>query len=190
MSDEKIRWKKLGSKAGPELPLFKARIDTLVHPKTSVEFDRLVLEAPDWVTVVAVDGNGDTVIVEQHRFGVGDLTLEPIGGIVDEGETPLEAGKRELLEETGYGGGRWHYLGSVQANPAYQPNLCHHWLAQGVQKLQSPMLDEGEAIRVHLMSLDELKAAIASGRLKHALGLSALSRVFPLWELPHILSTE
>ena len=96
------------------------------------------------------------------------------------------AARRELLEETGFGDGRWQYLGSVQANPAIQNNLCHHWLAEGVRAVQAPAPDAGEAIRVHLMTLEEIKEAIASGTLRHPLGLSALSRVFPLWELPYV----
>ena len=51
--------------------------------------------------------------------------------------------------------------------------------------VQAPTPDASEAIRVHLMTLDEIKEAIAVGRLRHPLGLSALSRVFPLWEFPY-----
>lgn len=190
MVDDVLRWKKLRSNTGPELPLFRTRIDFLEHPTSSEKFERLVLEAPDWVNVVAITEDGKSVLVEQYRFGIGDLTLEPVGGIVDAGEKPLAAAKRELLEETGFGGGRWHYLGSVQANPAFHNNLCHHWLAEDVQEMQAPTPDEGEAIRVHLVTLDQIKTAIAEGRLIHALALSALSRVFPLWDLPHIVSHD
>jgi 8-oxo-dGTP pyrophosphatase MutT (NUDIX family) len=185
MNDDALRWKKLRSEAGPELPLFQVRFDTMQHPETSAEFQRLVLEAPDWVTVVAVTTDHKIVMVEQYRFGVGELTIEPVAGIVDRGEESRDAGKRELLEETGFGEGTWRYLGSVQANPAYHNNLCHHWLVENVVSLQMPKPDAGEAIRVHLMSLDQIREAIAVGRLKHPLGLSALSRVFPLWELPY-----
>lgn len=185
MKDVALLWKKLRSEAGPKLPLFRVRFDTMQHPETSEEFQRLVLEAPDWVTVVAVTTDHKIVMVEQYRFGVGELTIEPVAGIVDRGEEPRDAGKRELLEETGFGEGTWRYLGSVQANPAYHNNLCHHWLVENVVSLQTPKPDAGEAIRVHLMSLDEIREAIAVGRLRHPLGLSALSRVFPLWELPY-----
>jgi 8-oxo-dGTP pyrophosphatase MutT (NUDIX family) len=180
-----LKWRKLGSEAGADIPLFKLRIDTMQHPASRDEFRRMVLEAPAWVTVVAVTSNDEIIMVEQYRFGVGELTLEPVAGTVDPGEETLVAAKRELLEETGYGGGEWRYLGSVQTNPAIFDNLCHHWLVEGVERVQEPTPDEGEALRVHLLSLAELRAAISDGRLRHSLGLSALSRVFPLWELPY-----
>jgi len=108
---------------------------------------------------------------------------------VTPGEDSLVAAKRELLEETGFGGGSWHYLGYVQANPTIQNNLCHQWLAKDVVSMQPPKLDDGEALRVHFMTLDEIKEAISAGRLRHPLGLSALSRVYPLWEFPHTSAT-
>ena len=188
-TSDSLHWERLESETGPELPLFRVRFDTLQHPTSSAVFKRMVLESPDWVNVVAVTADGKIVIVEQFRFGVGELTMEPAAGIIDPGEEPLDAARRELLEETGFGSGNWRYLGSVQANPAYQENSCHHWLAEDVVSLQAPTPDAGEAIRVHLMTLDEIKAAIAAGQLRHPLALSALSRVFPLWELPYVPAT-
>ena len=186
MQDDALHWEKVASQAGPELPLFQVRLDTMRHPTSSEEFQRLVLETSDWVTIVAITKDGKIVMVEQYRFGVGEITIEPVAGMVDAGEDSLCAAKRELLEETGFAQGNWQYLGSVQANPAIHNNLCHHWLVEGVELVQAPTPDAGEAIRVHLMTLDDVKQSITAGRLKHPLGLSALTRVFPLWELPYV----
>jgi ADP-ribose pyrophosphatase len=182
MRDDGLVWEKVSSEYGPELILFRARYDYMRHPQSSETFKRLVLEADDWVNVVAITPEGKVVMVEQFRFGIGDLTIEPVAGMISPGEKSLAAAKRELLEETGYGGGEWRYLGAVEPNPATQNNLCHHWLAEGVDVVQAAEPEAGESIRVHLMTLADIQGAIEAGRLRHTLALSVLSRVFPLWE--------
>lgn len=185
MTSDTLRWTRLGSKTGARIPLFRVRLDQMQHPTSNDAFERVVLEAPEWVNVVAVTRAGKIVMVEQYRFGVSELTIEPVGGTVDPGEDSLAAAKRELLEETGFAGKQWRYLGSVQANPAIHDNRCHHWLVEGAEAVQPPAPDPGEAIQVHLMTLDEVRAAFESGAFSHSLGISAMSRVFPLWDCPY-----
>ncbi|MEM7278839.1 MAG: NUDIX hydrolase [Pseudomonadota bacterium] len=184
MATRDLNWTLLSSKSGPDLPLFTVRLDTMQHPLSGEAFERMVLETSDWVNVVAVTAEQKVIMVQQYRFGVGALTLEPPAGLVDAGEESLDAAKRELLEETGYGGGQWSSLGRVQANPAIHNNFCHLWLAENVSYMQDPAPDPGEAIAVKLMSPDEVRAAVAENEILHPLGLAALSRVFPLWECP------
>ena len=86
------------------------------------------------------------------------------------------------MEETGFASDDWSYLGAVEPNPAFHNHLCHHWLAQNVYKKEAQSLGEGEAIQVEFLSHKEITAAVQGGELKHALALSALSRVFNLWD--------
>ena len=149
-------------------------------------FERLVLESVDWVNVVALTPSGQSVMIRQYRFGVGYTTLETPGGMVDPGENSLQAAKRELMEETGYSAQQWQYLGAVEPNPAFHNHLCHHWLATDVELVGTQQQGAGENIDVELMSVEEIRQATQQGELKHALALSALSRVMPLWPLPFV----
>lgn len=179
-----LTWRHLGSEPGPTLPLFRVRLDRLRHPRREQEFRRLVLESGDWVNLVALTGDRKVVLVRQHRFGVGYATLEPPGGMVDPGEDSLAAARRELREETGYGGGRWRYLGAVEPNPAYHDHLCHHWLAEDVQREGAPQPTAGEALEVVLWSPEQVVAAARAGEIRHSLALSVFARVFDLWPRP------
>jgi len=182
---QELDWQVLGSRyedAG--LMLFEKRIDRLRNPRNGQVFERLVLESVDWVNVVALDADGRSLMIRQYRFGVGYTTLETPGGMVDPGEDSKTAAARELLEETGFASDNWSYLGAVEPNPAFHNHLCHHWLAQDVYRAQTQNLGDGESIALEFMTQEQVRAAVVSGELKHALALSALSRVFSVWPMP------
>lgn len=181
-----LEWDKVDSAydADAGLILFEKRIDHMRNPRNDKVFERLVLESVDWVNMVAKDGNGDCVMIRQFRFGVGYTTLETPGGMVDPGEDSLGAAQRELMEETGYASDNWTYLGAVEPNPAFHNHLCHHWLAEDAYLAREQDLGDGELIAVELMNSEQVRAAVVSGELKHALALSALARVYSLWPLP------
>lgn len=182
-----LDWEHIDSSydADAGLILFEKRIDRLRNPRNDKVFDRLVLESVDWVNMVAVDADQRCVMIRQFRFGVGYTTLETPGGMIDPGEDSYTAAARELLEETGYASKHWSYLGAVEPNPAFHNHLCHHWLAEDAYLEHEQDLGDGESIAVELMSEAEVRQAVQSGELKHALALSALARVYELWPRPY-----
>jgi ADP-ribose pyrophosphatase len=179
-SDPVSRWSRVSSERGPDLIVFRSRFDRMTHPLSGEDLDRLVLESSDWVNVVALTRDERLIVVKQYRFGTADITTEVPGGMIDPGEGHEESAKRELLEETGYSSTEWTYLGSVDPNPAVQTNHMHHWLAKNCDLLGEQDLDAGEDIEVATLSEAELRSAVATGEIRHALVLTALHRVYDL----------
>jgi 8-oxo-dGTP pyrophosphatase MutT (NUDIX family) len=98
-----------------------------------------VLEYADWVQVVALDDQEHVILVEQYRHGLGITSLElPTGSMEPEDVDPLDAGRRELVEETGFEADSWQHIATLAPNPANQNNRCHIVLALGA-RLSSPL---------------------------------------------------
>ena len=135
-----------------------------------------VLEYPDWVNVTAITKNGEMVFIRQYRHGVHRTDFELCAGVIEEGEDSCEAAKRELLEETGFGGGEWTKLCSLAPNPSTQTNFTHCFLAIGVERLQEQQLDGGEDISVHLLKPEDVVNMLKNDRIIQAL------MVGPLWK--------
>ena len=173
-------WERIASEHRPHMILFRPRYDTVVHPLSGTHMQRLVLEVPPWVNVVALTGARELVLVRQYRFGTESISLEIPGGMVDRGEDQRGAAERELREETGYTAARWTYLGCVEPNPAFQDNLCHHWLAEGAVRTHAQTLDGGEDIEVVTLSLERVRALVGGGAIRHSLGLTARARLLDL----------
>ncbi|MBL8078161.1 MAG: NUDIX hydrolase [Anaerolineales bacterium] len=135
-----------------------------------------VLEFQTWANVLAVTRDQKVVLVKQYRHGVQEVLLELPGGVVEDGETPMDGIKRELLEETGYATDQFIEVGNFYPNPANQTNTMYSFLALDVEKVANLHLDDGEDLEVHLIPLDELIAMTKRGEFLHALQVATLFR--------------
>jgi ADP-ribose pyrophosphatase len=153
----------------------RLRSDSVLLPGGRLPSSCTVFEYPDWVDVIALTAELNIVLVDQYRHAVGQMRTEFPAGVVDNGEEPLAAIKRELLEETGYASEQWHLLGSAPVNPVLQTNRIHCFLALASHKVAEQDLDEGEAIRTHELPLPEFIEQVEAGRLElPALQLASL----------------
>ena len=96
------------------------------------------------------------------------------GGVAEEGETPEEACRRELLEETGYEFDQFQYLGKISANPATTTNLTHMFLATGGKKVNEQQLDETEEVEVVFHSIDEVKEMVLQNCIVQSLHVNCI----------------
>jgi 8-oxo-dGTP pyrophosphatase MutT (NUDIX family) len=144
------------------------------RPSEKAERDYVVIHSPDWVNVVAVTPDRQLVLVRQFRFGVDNLSLEVPGGVIEDGEDPVAAGRRELLEETGYGGGEASLLGCVHPNPAIMDNRCHFVLVLGAVPTGPMQWDDDEDIQVCPAPADEAVGLARTGAITHSLSVAAL----------------
>lgn len=172
------RWKTLKSEYLIRRPWLTARRDAVQLPNGEINDEFYVLEYPDWINVIAITPNGDFVFVRQYRYALDLDSVELCAGVIEPGETPEEGARRELLEETGYGGGTWQEIMIIGQNPSTCNNWTHCFLATGVEKLQNQQLDRTEDIEVVLLSRDEVRQMLNSGQLKQALMLAPLWRYF------------
>lgn len=147
----------------------------VVTEKGAVLDPYYVLTYADWAVTVAITPDDRVVLVRQYRHGTASQSLELPGGCVDQSDaTPLHAALRELREETGFGGGRAEYLGSVAANPALQTNRLHIAVLHDAVKVAEPHLEQGEELVVDYLSVDDAVALAASGGMEQGLHAAAL----------------
>jgi ADP-ribose pyrophosphatase len=167
-------WKREGERVLASTKVIELRSVRYVHPVRGTQRDFVVAHAPDWVNVVAVTPDRKIVLVRQFRFGSNALSLEVPGGAIEEGEDPVAAGLRELLEETGYGGGTVRPLGRVRPNPAIMDNWCHFVLVEGAVPTGPINWDTDEEIEVLTATVTDVLGWARSGTISHSLSVAAL----------------
>ena len=173
------KWRVLHSEYLARKPWFTVRHESLALPDGRTIPDYYVFEYPEWVNITAIDPEGRFVMIDQYRHGLGETSYEIPAGVVEPSDASLlDAARRELREETGYGGGEWRLLTSISANPATQNNLTHCFLATGVERIGEQQLDATEDIRVHLFSRDEVRELLRTDRIRQALMAAPLWRYF------------
>lgn len=176
------RWRKLDSRTVASTRIFDVESVDFQHPDHAEPRDFFVINAPDWVNVVALTPQEELVLVRQFRFGTNDLSLETPGGVVDAGEDPLVTGVRELREETGFVGTSARVLAVVHPNPAIQSNRCHIVFIEGAEQSAALAWDPNEEFEILVVPVAEALARAQRGEITHALALNALFYFLPEWE--------
>ncbi|GAB5520196.1 MAG: NUDIX hydrolase [Rhodothermales bacterium] len=168
------KWTRLGTELVLDNRWLRVRRDALRSPEGYELDDFYVVEYPSYVSVLCQTQDGEIVLVEQYRNGIGQMTWECPSGMIDPGEDAFGAARRELLEETGYRADTWYHIGSLAPEPSKADVWAHLFVATEAVRVQDEVLDEQEELRVHHVKLDEFIAQAGKPPFVHAMHVALL----------------
>lgn len=144
-------------------PWMKINVQQVRLPDGQVVDDYHHISIADHVIIYAETEEGLVIIERQYKHGVGRVSLTlPAGGIHD-GEEPLAAAERELLEETGYSADTWQELGVFVVHGNYGCGKAHIFKATGAKKVAPADSGDLEEMEILLMKPEDVSAALFNG---------------------------
>ena len=153
-------------------PVFGVRQERVVEPG-GIKVTRDVVTHPGSVVLLPIFPDGRILLVRQYRHAVGEFLWELVAGRIEPGEAPLDAARRELLEETGCTARRYRKLLDVFPTPGFVSERMLIYLAEGLQCGKSrPEADE--RISVRRWRLAELERMIELRRLRDAKSIAGI----------------
>lgn len=169
------KWETLESKKIANLYIFDAYIKQRKNPISDEIGNFTIIESPNWVNIIPITKDNKIVMIEQYRHGTDSIVLEIPGGLIEKDEDPMNAAKRECLEETGYSSEDEQPIltGISLPNPAYQNNQCYSYIWNNVTLNHKQNLDKHEIIQVYEFTPQEVKQKIINGQINHAIILTA-----------------
>lgn len=145
--------------------VFTVTEDEASDPKTGFHVGRAIVRHRGSAVMMAVDEKQRVLLVRQFRLPAGGYLWELPAGRLDEGETPLRAAKRELIEETGYRARTWEKLASFWPSPGYVGEKMTLFLATGLTAGEATPMDD-ERIEARWFTRQELDRMLRAGRIQ------------------------
>lgn len=179
-ANDDMSWEVLESEYLYKRPWLTAKREHVKLPTGAEIKDFYVLEYPDFCNVIAITKDGKFLLERQYRHAQHFTGYEIPAGCVEVGEDPMEAAKRELYEETGFGGGEWSHFMTISPNAGACTNYSHTYLAVGVEQLSNQHLEESEDIKIILMESEEVFRMLKNDEFHQAMMAAPLWKYFSM----------
>jgi ADP-ribose pyrophosphatase len=153
--------RRLSTRRGFDGKLLHVRVDT-VRLASGRETVREVIEHPGSVAIIALTEDRRVILVRQYRYAAGRTLLEIPAGTLDTDESPAEAARRELIEETGFAPGHLTELVTYSPTAGYSSERMTLFLAEGCRPHPSPEATD-EVIDVVTIPADEIRPLLLPG---------------------------
>ena len=171
-----MSWKKLSSKIVFENPWISVHEDRVINPGGGENDYGVVRFKSKAVAMIPLDDEGNTWLVGQDRYTLGEYSWElPMGGAPHD-EDPLDAAKRELKEETGLSAGRWSKLMTLHTSNSITDEVGIVYVAEDLQQGEQE-LEETENIELRHLPLAEAIEMVKQGLITDAISVAALLRI-------------
>jgi ADP-ribose pyrophosphatase len=149
-----------------------AVVDEVAHDPDGFEIHRSIVRHPGSAVMLPVDDAERMLLVKQFRLPAEDYLWEIPAGRLDPGESPLEAARRELQEETGYKAEKWTQLASFWASPGYVSEKMTLFLAQGLTAGKQEAMED-ERIEIRWFEKQQVAEMVRKGEIVDAKTLIA-----------------
>lgn len=149
-----------------EHPFMHVDMQQVSMPDGTVIPDWPIVHLGDYINVIVVDEQQQFLVLEGYKHGIGRSSWHFVGGMVEEGEDPLQAAQRELAEEAGLSAGTWTALGSFVSNANRRGSVAHFYLVQAIEHIPEPPDNpDHDKVVLHWEPLDEIEQALFDGRI-------------------------